>query len=128
MPARRDAHGKFIKGPPNLKWKIDLRPMAIAKLRRACEEALGDAAEHILEEANRTIPIEEGVLTGSGSTDVDGGKASIFYDTPYAARQHEDTSLRHDPGRRAKWLELTLTERADFVRDFFVRRLGGALR
>ena len=54
--------------------------------------------------------------------------ASIYYDTPYAARQHEDTSLNHDPGRRAKWLELTLQERTADVRRFFATRLGSVLR
>ena len=113
-----------------LVWKIDLRPLAIARVRAACASALSDAAEHILEEANRTVPIEEGVLTGSGNTDVDEGVgvASIYYDTPYAARQHEDTSLNHDPGRRAKWLELTLQERTADVRRFFATRLGSVLR
>lgn len=113
-----------------VRWKIDLRPMAVARVRAAVGDALSDAAEHILEEANRTVPIEEGVLTGSGNTDVDAsaGVASIYYDTPYAARQHEDTSLRHDPGRRAKWLELTVTERASDVRRFFATRLGAVLR
>lgn len=95
-----------------LQWRIDLRPQAAARVRRACEQAVGEAVEHLLEEANRTVPIEEGVLTGSGATSVDGLSGSVSYDTPYAVRQHEDTRLRHDAGRRAKWLELTFRERS----------------
>ena len=113
-----------------VRWKIDLRPMAVARVRAAVGDALSDAAEHILEEANRTVPIEEGILTGSGNTDVDAsaGVASVYYDTPYAARQHEETGWAHDPGRRAKWLELTLQERTADVRRFFATRLGSVLR
>lgn len=108
----------------------------IRKVRQAMASALTDVAEHMLEHANRTVPIEEMTLGGSGSV-VDSGGAlvrssggptfvetrtstakpsgrielAITYDTPYAPIQHEDTSLNHDPGRRAKWLERTLAER-----------------
>lgn len=89
--------------------------------------AVGAAAEYLLEEANRTVPIEEATLARSGSVDVGGGEASISYDTPYAARQHEETAWRHRPGRRAKWLQLTLQEQARNVGDFLAARLQGML-
>lgn len=113
-----------------VRWKVDRRPQVSAEVRKAAAEALGDAAEFLLEDANRTAPIEEGTLIRSGSTDVDAAalKASVFYDTPYAVRQHEDTRLRHDPGRRAKWLEHTAREDAGRIRDFLADRIGGALR
>ena len=31
--------------------------------------------------------------------------AAVSYDTPYAIRQHEDLSYKHDAGRKAKYLE-----------------------
>lgn len=112
-----------------LRWKIDLRPMAIARAREARARALADGAEYLLEEANRTVPIEEGILTGSGSTDVDAsaGIASVYYDTPYAARQHEETGWRHDQGRRAKWLELTCSEQGGRVAEYMADTMRGAL-
>ena len=72
-------------------------------------------AEMLLEEADRTVPFEEGILAESGDTDVDKDRqiSTTFYDTPYAVKQHEDTRLRHDPGRRAKWLEHALRENAE---------------
>lgn len=87
--------------------------------RRAAAKALLVGAELGLTEANRTVPIEESTLERSGETSVDEGKlvAAISYDTPYARRQHEDLSLGHDPGRRAKWLEQTLNEEGRKLRD-----------
>ncbi len=64
-------------------------------------------AEYVLEEANRLVPLDEGTLFESGTTDVDEGalKASVSYDTVYACRQHEEMTWGHAPGRQAKYLE-----------------------
>lgn len=101
-----------------------------ANVRAAGIRGLRLAAEHVLEEANRTVPLEEGTLMRSGTVSVDErqGVAAISYDTPYAIRQHEDTTLRHDPGRRAKWLQLTLQERARAIRDYIAGEIKKALR
>lgn len=87
--------------------------------KKAQAKGLLVGAELGLTEANRTVPIEEATLERSGETSVDEGKmvAAISYDTPYARRQHEDLSLGHDPGRRAKWLEQTLNEEGKKLRD-----------
>lgn len=113
-----------------LAWKVDRRPQVIAQVRRAAAAALSDGAEFGLEQANRTAPIEEGTLIRSGTTDVDRSalKAVISYDTPYAVRQHEDTRLRHDSGRRAKWLEATLREQSRRIVDFMAGRIRAAVR
>ena len=99
---------------------------AYAALRRA----LYAAGEYVLETANRTVPHQEGVLEGSGDvsphpTDL---AVAISYDTPYARRQHEETTWRHDPPRRAKWLELTLEEEQAAVRAYLQRELKKAFK
>ena len=93
--------------------------------RRDAADALTDAAEFLLEQANRTVPIEEGTLKGSGSVHVDRSAlvAAVGYDTPYAVRQHEDTRLRHASGRRAKWLEHTFREQSTRINAFLARRM-----
>lgn len=105
-------------------------PQVADRVRAEAYRALLDGAEHLLEEANRTVPIEEATLQRSG--DVSGDRqtltAAVSYDTPYARRQHEDTRLRHDPGRRAKWLERTFNERAADVVSFVADRIRRALR
>ena len=68
----------------------------------------------------RTIP-----PTGKRTT-LDGG--AVAYDTPYAVRQHEDTRLRHDPGRRAKWLERTAQEQAPAIGRAIEQRLAQVTR
>lgn len=86
---------------------------AKAAYRQAAARALDIGAELILTEANKTVPIEEATLERSGAVSVDDQRleAAVSYDTPYARVQHEDRHLRHDPGRRAKWLQLTLDEK-----------------
>lgn len=101
--------------------------MALDELRADAARALDDAGEFLLEQSNRTAPIEEGTLIGSGAVHVDRDAlvATVSYDTPYAVRQHEDTRLRHDLGRRAKWLQLTFVEQANRIEQFLARQMGG---
>lgn len=108
-----------------IQWKTDKRKMASEMVRKAAAEGIGQFAEGVLTVANDRAPIEEGVLIGSGETDLDAKalKASIFYDTPYAARQHEDTRLRHDEGREAKWLENTIKEKGPQMGPFVAKHI-----
>lgn len=77
------------------------------------------AVEHLLTEANKHVPHDEGTLERSGRTGVDttakGVKGSVSYDTPYAVRQHEDMQLHHDGKGEAKWLENTFAAEAATV-------------
>ncbi|MBE0430066.1 MAG: hypothetical protein IBX61_09395 [Thermoleophilia bacterium] len=107
---------------------IDRTPIVLAVVGQATERALDDAAEYILETANRTVPIEEGTLQNSGGIGKATGKRAIYYDTPYARRQHEELDWRHDAGRRAKWLEKTMQEERQKVLDFLGRGIGGGMR
>jgi hypothetical protein len=90
------------------------------------------AAEHVLEEANRIVPLDEGPLFESGATDVDpdASRASIFYDTPYACRQHEEMTWHHAPGRQAKYLETPANDpgtrkRCEAIIAREIRKAGG---
>lgn len=108
-----------------LDWRGD---EAKREMRKAAAGAATDAAEYLLHEANKTVPIEEGTLGRSGTvtpaTEAN-PTATLSYDTPYALVQHEDMTFRHDPGRRAKWLELTLREQASKVGQFLADRVRG---
>lgn len=78
-----------------------------AIIHGATGDGLQLAAEHLLAEANKIVPIEEHILEASGHPDIDRQalEASVSYDTPYAVVQHERLDYRHDPGRQAKYLE-----------------------
>lgn len=97
--------------------------------RKTIDRAVGDAGEFLLEAANRTVPHEEGTLEGSGTVTIVRKGATtaavVSYDTPYAARQHEDTRLRHTGKGRAKWLERTALEQRTRITRFLTDRLAG---
>lgn len=79
-------------------------------MRAGAARGLFLAAEYVLSESRKVVPLEEATLSRSGATSVDEEQlvSSVSYDTPYALRQHEDLTLRHDPGRTAKYLERPL--------------------
>ena len=90
------------------------------------------AVEFLLTEANKNVPHDEGTLERSGAASVEAqsGKrrGAVSYDTPYAVRQHEDMSYRHEKGE-AKWLENTLSRERGKVGEIVaaaIRRRTGA--
>lgn len=101
-----------------------------ATISRAAARGLFIGASYGLQESNRVVPIEEGTLQRSGFVDVDPGalSATIAYDTPYAKRQHEDMSLRHDQGRKAKFLEDTMKQRGRTMFELVGREIAKVAR
>lgn len=89
------------------KWTDNNIAAVQAIVRAALMQGLVMAGEHILNVSNSQVPHEDGDLERSGvvsSSDPSDKTVAISYDTPYAVRQHEDLSLRHDAGRNAKFL------------------------
>lgn len=78
------------------------------------EKAVVDIAEYVLGEAVAQVPHEDGDLQSSGKVSVDPATktAAVSFDTPYAVRQHEDMTYKHDAGRKAKYLEGPMNEAA----------------
>ncbi len=82
------------------------------QVREAAADAIAEVAEQWLEEGNRMVPIEEGTLQNSGTTEVDRSnlQAAVGWgaggSSDYAVIQHENTSFQHDAGRSAKWGEI----------------------
>lgn len=121
-----------------VRWERDLRRKVSAEIRGAAVRGVTDAAEELLTVAGDTVPHLLGTLERSGTVSVDEAKiaAAVSYDTPYAVRQHEDTSLNHpdplhavdppisDPRGRAKWLQLALQENAPRLRN----KIAAAIR
>lgn len=85
-------------------------PEVQARTRSATRAALGKGAAYLLARAIPRTPVQDGILRGSGATDVDDTRASVYFDTPYAARQHEEIGWRHPKGGQAKYLETTVME------------------
>ena len=110
-------------------WKADINPRARDILSGATTRGLSLAAEHVLGESNKKVPIEEATLERSGVTSVNAEDltATISYDTLYAVRQHEAMNYRHDNGRAAKFLENAMNENVTEVREIIARELRGQL-
>ena len=105
-------------------------PQVKAKTRRGAARGLYLWAEHVLEEATRIVPLQEGTLERSGVASVDDSalRAAVSYDTPYACRQHEDLTLQHPRGRQAKYLETPLNASKDKGMKLVQREIKAALR
>ncbi|EFL21894.1 conserved hypothetical protein [Streptomyces himastatinicus ATCC 53653] len=103
---------------------------AMRGTRAGAVRGLRIAAEHVLAESRKIVPIEEATLERSGVATVDESSltAAVSYDTPYAIRQHEELNYRHDAGRSAKYLERPLTEQADTVAEIIAAQLRRSLR
>lgn len=99
-------------------------------LRAAAARGLLLGAEHVLAESTAVVPIDEAALSRSGTVSVDPAAltAAVSYDTPYAARQHEELTWRHAPGRQAKYLEQPLNASRRTVEALFAAQLRRALR
>lgn len=75
-------------------------------IREAIAQGVEDAAEDVLRKSNQVVPTDPGnELEKSGKVTTDGTSAAVSYNTEYAVIQHERMDYRHDPGRRAKFLE-----------------------
>lgn len=92
-----------------LTWRGDV---AGKKIRAATVRGLGLWAEHVGQVSDDRVPLDEATLQRSRVSSVDEASltAAVAYDTVYAVRQHEDMTLRHPGGRRAKYLESAFVE------------------
>lgn len=101
MPARLEWHGDDV----------------LAAIRGDTMDGLELGAEHLLQVSSGIAPHEEGDLERSGDidTDEDDLKVSVYYDRPYAVRQHEELTYRHDEGREAKYLEKPMNEEKETI-------------
>lgn len=87
-----------------LVWRGD---QAQQQARNLAMQGVAKAAEHLRGESQRQVPHDEGILEATATVTLFPGEiaATVSYDTPYAARQHEELTWRHQAGRKAKYLE-----------------------
>ena len=86
-----------------------------AALTAASFDGAKIAAEHLLQVSTQLAPHEEGDLARSGevTSDESTDSVAVSYDRPYAVRQHEELTYRHDEGKTAKYLENPMNEERD---------------
>jgi hypothetical protein len=99
--------------------------------KRGAIRGLQLATELLLGEAVKIVPLDEATLQDSGKAAVDEEKleGKVTFDTPYAVIQHEDLTLHHPNGRKAKYLETPWRENAEKFAELIAfqikRALGG---
>lgn len=80
-------------------------------IREGAQRGAYLAAEHLLGASRALAPIDEGTLRGSGAVtasdtgNTDTTSATVSFDGPYAATQHEELDYHHPRGGQAKYLE-----------------------
>lgn len=110
----------------DLEWHDD---RILAALSGATMKGLELAGEHLLQVSGDLVPHEEGDLQRSGEVSKDEADlaVAVSYDRPYAVRQHEDLALRHDEGRRAKYLEEPMSTERETMLALIARAAGRPL-
>jgi hypothetical protein len=113
-----------------LNFRLNFDRSVAGQMRAAAARGLLLGAEHVLTEAQNLVPLDEGALQNTGTASIDEGSltAMVSYDTPYAARQHEELDWRHAPGRQAKYLEQPLNAERATVLDLVAAQMRRALR
>lgn len=107
-------------------WNGDI---VSAMLNANAPDALNHGAELLRGYSQPLAPIDTGILRATGQvTPATAGnlEAHVSYDTPYAARQHEELDWRHDDGQ-AKYLEQPLEEHRSDLTQAIASRLGKGL-
>jgi hypothetical protein len=96
--------------------------------RRGAARGLGLGAEHVRGVSVDLAPLDTAALRDSAtaSHDAESLTAAVSYDTPYAARQHEELDYHHRTGG-PKYLERALTSEREVVARLVQAQIRKAL-
>lgn len=109
------------------------------QVKGAAMKALKEAGEVLLEEANRRVPHDTGMLQDSGTPgraptalteEQKADSLSVYcsYNTPYAVRLHEHPEFHFRNGREGKWLENALKDRQSDLIEHVAEAIREALK
>ena len=104
------------------------KPVNTTQLRAAIQREMTAIAVDVLAEAKRQVPWEEGTLSRSAVRETkwvgDKCVSTVSFNTPYAARQHEERNWVHPRRGKAKYLEDPVKQITPKIRG----RLSEAMR
>lgn len=98
-----------------------------ARVQAAAEKANIQAGEVLLSHARAKAPIQDGLLRASGKASASGKSAAVSFNTPYAARQHEEVGWNHPGGGGAKYLENAKNEFAGEYAQIVAQGMTGTI-
>lgn len=111
----------------SIDWSIRLDLDRVAEAAaQASPTAAAKAMEHVRGVAAALTPEETGHLVGTATVTVNGNEATITYDGPYARRQHEELTWRHEKGQ-AKYLEQPMHTEKPVVLEIVANEVRKAL-
>lgn len=109
-----------------LDWKGN---QVLANLDDAILSAVEAAGEILGDEAVSRTPKDTGTLQDSMKVTTDGQRtAAVSYNTPYAARQHEEIGWQHPGGGEAKYLENAMSAAADRMQGAIATEIRKVLK
>lgn len=109
----------------NLDWRGDILAGSVELAARSAALA---GASLIKDEAVQRTPVETGTLRNSAKVSTSGSTAAVSYNTPYAARQHEEVGWNHPSGGEAKYLENAMTAQKATVATVIAETIRGAMQ
>ena len=96
---------------------------------KALDEAIGEEAHLLQRESLMEVPVDKGVLRGSGFVlRIREFLWHVGYDTDYAVFVHEDLNARHTAPTKAKFLEDPFKRRSKGYFERLARRVKRKLR
>jgi hypothetical protein len=100
-------------------------------VKKAALKGLKIAGEVALEESNRLVPHDTGMLhitKGALIEDEKNLTVTISYNTPYAVRLHENPQYNFRNGRQGKWLEKALQNNEQQLRQIVADAIKEAMK
>ncbi len=93
-------------------------------IKPAARYARGEVGDELLRLSQKEVPHDEGTLANTGVSEREGDEQVVGYNTPYAARLHENPGYTFQKGRKGKYLEQPMKENiAPFRRIFLMAML-----
>lgn len=111
----------------SIEWEINLDLERVsAAADTGAPIGAGKAMEHIRGVATALTPEDTGHLISTADVQVNGNDATITFDGPYARRQHEELTWRHEKGQ-AKYLEQPMHTEKDTALGIVAKEIRNAL-
>lgn len=94
------------------------------RVERQQIKAIGEIADELLRLSQLEVPLDISYLMQSGDSERDGEEYVVSYNTPYAARLHENPQFKFQNKRKGKYLEEPLKKNLKIFIRFFNESMG----
>lgn len=96
----------------------------LKRFERASVVGLQAGGEFLLGEAIKIVPFDEGDLQRSGNVSSNGvDTVNVSFNTPYAARLHENPQFNFQNGRQGKFLETPIKQQSGQAFEVMAREI-----